>query len=411
MAIILSAALLLCSGCGRAETAEEIKLTLACWIEDYELEQRVDYYNSKQDEYEIEIVAFYDPQNPNTDFDSAQKNMTVRLLTGEVADIFYLDSMDTASLENAGILADLYPIMQADSDFDPDDYFMNILQLFEVDGALYEFAPQFQLGCICGGESLLGDRTGWTIDEYNAFASDYGDVLPLGVSRDAMMSFLIQFGITDFIDVQGGTCSFDTPEFEEVLRFASQFPEKTTSSILNSVWFGGVDDYLSYKVSNGEAPRFVGYPSGYSSGPCAMALGSYGISSGTEYKDAAWDFIMSILDEDQPDIIITSATGFPIVKAEFEDDLRRAQLSADDEQSLAYGMTDSRGNPAEPLTAEDADYIRSLIENVSDVRFRNSEVLSIIKEEAAVYFAGDKTAEEVAALIQSRVSLYLAEQG
>jgi hypothetical protein len=34
-----------------------------------------------------------------------------------------------------------------------------------------------------------------------------------------------------------------------------------------------------------------------------------------------------------------------------------------------------------------------------------------VEEEAAAFFAGDKTVEEVARIIQSRVSIYLGEQG
>jgi ABC-type glycerol-3-phosphate transport system substrate-binding protein len=37
--------------------------------------------------------------------------------------------------------------------------------------------------------------------------------------------------------------------------------------------------------------------------------------------------------------------------------------------------------------------------------------MEIIWSEAQAYFAGDKTAEQAADNIQSRVSLYLAEQG
>ena len=39
-----------------------------------------------------------------------------------------------------------------------------------------------------------------------------------------------------------------------------------------------------------------------------------------------------------------------------------------------------------------------------------SPAISIVKEEAAAFFAGDKSAEEVAKIVQNRVSIYLAEQ-
>lgn len=39
-----------------------------------------------------------------------------------------------------------------------------------------------------------------------------------------------------------------------------------------------------------------------------------------------------------------------------------------------------------------------------------SPAISIVKEEAAAFFAGDKSAEDVAKIVQNRVSIYLAEQ-
>ena len=41
----------------------------------------------------------------------------------------------------------------------------------------------------------------------------------------------------------------------------------------------------------------------------------------------------------------------------------------------------------------------------------NQSILEIISDEADAYFNGEKTAEQTASLIQSRVSLYVAEQG
>ena len=39
----------------------------------------------------------------------------------------------------------------------------------------------------------------------------------------------------------------------------------------------------------------------------------------------------------------------------------------------------------------------------------NSEVLKIINEEAAAYFSGQKSVDEVASIIQSRIKIYVSE--
>lgn len=409
----------MCIGCSSGSSAEagdedsdRIKLTLACWMSNWELEADVEYFNSLQDEYEVEILAFYDSQNPDTNFDTAMQRMNIALMTSEVADIFYLNSMDTASMINAGRLADLYPLMEADENFNTDNYFMNILELHEQDGALYEFFKYFQIGALCGPEPIMGERRSWTIDEYLNFASEVdlneGELL-CGNGREAMLSFLVQFALEDFIDMDTGTCRFDTPEFEKVLEFAASFPERNMEGLLSTSWFDGVSEYIYYKDNYGVAPRYVGHPSNYSAGPCAMALYSYGISEYTQYRETAWDFIMAIIDPNKPVLSMSADTGIPLRKDVFLDELERSMLDADNENSLIHGWTNGQGKSYEPLTQEDVDYIYNLVTTIKDSRFRNKSIDDIIWEEAKAFFAGDKTVGETVALIQSRVSLYLGE--
>jgi hypothetical protein len=51
------------------------------------------------------------------------------------------------------------------------------------------------------------------------------------------------------------------------------------------------------------------------------------------------------------------------------------------------------------------------LKSVNNVYIIDKAVANIVQEESAYYFAGQKTPEEVAAVIQNRVSLYLAETG
>lgn len=51
-----------------------------------------------------------------------------------------------------------------------------------------------------------------------------------------------------------------------------------------------------------------------------------------------------------------------------------------------------------------------LIDSASLPARGNSTITSIVTEEAEAYFSGDRSVDEAAQLIQSRVSLYLSEQ-
>ena len=65
------------------------------------------------------------------------------------------------------------------------------------------------------------------------------------------------------------------------------------------------------------------------------------------------------------------------------------------------------------LSKDGEKVIRNLMENCADfsaATYYDEEVIAIISEEAEGFFAGQKKAEDVAAVIQSRVKIYLAEQ-
>ena len=71
--------------------------------------------------------------------------------------------------------------------------------------------------------------------------------------------------------------------------------------------------------------------------------------------------------------------------------------------------TDWRGNVQE-LSETDADQFCALLDETTVLEGLDPALEDILQEEAAVYFAGDCTAAEAAANIQSRASLYLKER-
>jgi ABC-type glycerol-3-phosphate transport system substrate-binding protein len=62
------------------------------------------------------------------------------------------------------------------------------------------------------------------------------------------------------------------------------------------------------------------------------------------------------------------------------------------------------------MTQEQADKLIEVINTTTRVVNTNSNLLQIAVEEAQPFFAGQKTAEEVARLTQSKVNLYVNEQ-
>jgi len=61
------------------------------------------------------------------------------------------------------------------------------------------------------------------------------------------------------------------------------------------------------------------------------------------------------------------------------------------------------------LTDEEVEVFRDLIRNASISSGRDDMVMQIVEEEIEPFFAGDRTAQTTADIIQKRASVYLAE--
>ena len=60
-------------------------------------------------------------------------------------------------------------------------------------------------------------------------------------------------------------------------------------------------------------------------------------------------------------------------------------------------------------TQEQVDRIVSFVESVNKRGYYNEAISNIISEEAGAYFSGQKSARDVAGVIQSRVQVYVNE--
>lgn len=78
-----------------------------------------------------------------------------------------------------------------------------------------------------------------------------------------------------------------------------------------------------------------------------------------------------------------------------------------DEQLLSAKTDDSI--PTQ-LTDEDIQRFRTLVSAIDNITLYDESLFAIVEGEYNAYMNGDRTAEETAARIQSKASIYLAEQ-
>lgn len=216
-----------------------VTLTLAYWAMTAADQMAIQNFNRSQNDYQIETICYY-PEDG--DVTTALTKMNADLLTGDAPDLYALNGMDVDVLQNQGLLLDLLSLMEQDETFSTRDYYTNIWELFQINGQLYEFVPSFSFAGLAGTQELLGDRTGWTISEFEAFAQTHADTCPIDYSASSDFLYnCIRYGGHNFVDTNNFTCSFDTTAMEKLLSVSSLLPASGgQTGLLYESWMSGI---------------------------------------------------------------------------------------------------------------------------------------------------------------------------
>jgi ABC-type glycerol-3-phosphate transport system substrate-binding protein len=405
-----------------SEIVQKKEIEIACMWLDSDLEQLAIEYNKKHEDYHITITQYYD--DSLDDWDAMLSSFTTAVANDTDIDIVVFDDYSqVTNFAAKGLMADLYPLIENDSELSKDDFLPNILKACEFDGSLLVLPKSFSVSTVVGRTEDVGAESGWTIDDVKALLASKpeGTELFESMTRDTMLSRLISLNYRDFIDPVNATCSFDTQEFVDVLEFANMFPEEyewdedTDSAdmlhngqvLLDTYYLSDFEEIQLYEVVFGGPLTFIGYPTSDGNGALLSLNSIYGITNNCDVPDVAWDFLRQFyLPEDSDSEYYY---GFSIRKDEFEKYCTDAMKEDDEYGSYSYGW----GNyevEIQPATQEQVDTVKDLVYNTTAVSGAvSSDIMNLIQEEAAYYFSGEQSAENVAAKIQSRMEIYLSE--
>ena len=371
--------------------------------------------------------------------------LTTELLAGNVPDIIDLNGLPYTQLAAKGLLEDLYPYIDADPDFGREDIFPNVLKALEVNGGMYSTCSSFYLITAIGAASVVGDEPGWTYDDYYAALATMPEGcegFDVGYDRNSLLTICLVLDLDEYMDWSTGECRFDSEDFVKLLEFAAsggnfdydryEFSRDDSASVriqqgrqmLTMATFSGVDFmYEDYDKLFGGKATFVGFPTLHGVGSLMSISDGYCISSACPDKDAAWQFVRTVLTDGY------QSSGFylPTNKNTFEEQLAASMvveylrdangnylLDENGERipQSKGGFTDGINSYEIYATTEaQAEQLRSVIASATKLTDYDESIISIVTEQAAAYFSGQKSAQEVARLIQSKASIYINEQG
>lgn len=400
------------------------ELTLAC-TSSISISRAVTAFNQTHSDVQI-VIQDYSQYGTEEHRNAGLTRLNTELLSGDLPDLLFTFQLPVDQYAAAGILVDLWPLIDSDEELSRDDLMTHLFDVMSTDGKLYQVTDSFNISTAVGSADVIGDRTSWTVDDaLNLMAAmpDASEALGLYSSKIRVLTFLLDKNLEHFINWENQTCSFDSPEFIEILNFSNSFPDSSTGDstetdyarfqsgrqLLLNAYISALTDMQFLSAQVGGNPCFVGYPSATGSGSSFEVNHGVAITTACQDVDAAWSFLRMLLSEDYQTETSTVSSGFPSNRHAFEAEMKR-DMDADTFNLQYY--TDAGGTEFQSHVVTQAEYeqFMRLYESCGGLSVTNYGTLEIILAEVAPFFDGQKTAEEVAALIQNRVGLYVMEQ-
>ena len=430
------------------EVPQKEELTLACQWTDNNLQNAVIRFN-RGSNVRIKVVD-YSQYNTDDDFTAGLTKLTTEIMSGNLPDILSLQGLPYQQLAAKGLLEDLYPYMEKDSEISRDDFLPNVLQALEVDGKLFSTVSTFNVVTLAGASTVVGDKPGWTMEDLVAALNTMPQgctVLDQFTTSGDILRDVLTLDADYYIDWTTGSCRFDQGEFARLLEFAKLFPNAFDSAnfnwdeyesdeqriregkqMLTRMYLSGFEDIARYEAVFGGNVTYIGFPTNSGVGSYMNINSGYGMSANCADKEAAWQFLRSFMTEkaaENGDYY----WGFPANRNQLEKRLKEAMtVEYEKDENGNYRLDPDTGEripvsrggfwmegmdePMEiyALTQEQADKIMEVINTTTKLYSQNTAVLDIISEQTDAFFSGQKSADEVAKLVQGKLSIYVNEQ-
>lgn len=417
--------------------ADQVKdkqvITLGGSFIDYTVRQAAVKFNQENQDYKIKLVD-YSVYNTEDNWNEGTNRFNLDIVSGNIPDIMTFDNDSPVdSFINKGLFLDLNSFVKNDPDLSNTEFIDSVMDAFKTGDKMYLMVPGFSIATVAMKTSLTQGKNVLSVDDIEKMIADMGTSYDLACgpqNRQEMMNYGIAFSGNKFIDWENKKCNFTDENFIKLLEFTKNFPEqyneslweknlddiyRSNEAILSLTGIYGFDQYKRLKYGQfGEDISFVGFPNEKGENYSTIAPNTtLAVSARTKNSEGVWQFLRTFYLEEYQDSL---DFYFPVRKSSFDKKAKEATevkyYTNDDgtkEEEAEYYWIGDQEIKLPPLTQEDVQFIENFINSLHEPITYNESVNNIIMEEASAFFSGQKTADEVANIIQSRLSIYVNE--
>jgi ABC-type glycerol-3-phosphate transport system substrate-binding protein len=425
------------------ELPEKEIIQIGSLYDSYTMRETAIKFNKSSEKYRVTLKTYIDSNAAwtETSYKDAVAVMNNEISANKAPDILMMTSgtVDLAAYAAKDAIVDLFDFIDKDEELKRDDLVESVVKAFTYNDKLIGLPGTFSIQTIAGKSSVVGDQPGITIEQLGALMDQYPET-PLFpyATRDNMMNVLLAFSLDSFIDWDKAKCQFNDEAFKQVLELCKRFPKEVDydtdydgmgggiaggTVLLEDAYIYDITSYQVYRARVSEPITFLGYPTpdGSAGGAIQASDGIYTITGKSKHKEGAWEFLKYLMHESNENM-----GSLPILKSDLEELFTEAMTAEYQLDENGQPVLDENGEKIElskggfgfgngdmidiyAATQEDVDGFKALLDSAGVNYGGSLDIMSIITEESEGYFEGQKTVDEVADIIQSRVQIYVSE--
>ncbi|WP_240419087.1 ABC transporter substrate-binding protein [Paenibacillus periandrae] len=353
------------------------------------------------------------------DYEKYKKTMNTALLSGKGPDIFEISSLPIDDYVSKKLLLNMDETMMKDKSLNTNDLQTNILDVLKQNGGLYAMPLGFSLRAFIGDGDILKntnvDDKKWTWKEFEKVSKKLGES---GKERryalandppELLLQELVVDKYAELVDHSTKKAKFDSLFFVGMMQqIKKMYDNKVMTSepadigkqMFYSTLLQSPADLINGQHQFFSNPKLLQKPE-QAGGARIITASQFAIQAKSSVKEEAWKVIAFLLsDEGQS---LQGRQGFSLLKSVNERQLNDIQNQV---KSGKYKLPDGK---APKVSDEEFTQFKQFISTANNYSKADGKVISIIGDESRSFFSEQKSAEEVAKLIQNKATTFLNE--
>lgn len=357
------------------------------------------------------------------ELEAYRNTVNTELMSGKGPDLISVNNLNYGQYAEKQLLADIGEFINNDQHFSDKDYFSNVLDAAKHEGKLVAMPVQFWIHTLSSGfdsSDLQIDEAAWTWNDLlnkgkEMVEKDSTFEVMGAVAPSDLLSKMVLSEFNQYVDQTAKQAKFDSPSFIQLLNTVRDMYKNGLLSEGHNAIIEDRDVFrdetffapiLLYQTMQAERQIWNLPANGNENGMVFSSNLMLAINDKSAVKQEAWEFLKYLISEEMqshPAMFM----AFPIHKAALSSQLQSASLAQ--AKSMGGDNKSEQNTENSGVSSESVQEIVQFAEQQGRFLHSDPRLMSIIAEESSTFFAGEKSAEEVAATIQNRVQIYLNE--